>query len=675
MNEKPVDKIAGIIYQHIIENYEKDISIIWNKPPSANLGDVSFPLFSIAKNVGEEVGVIGQSLKPKIENQEIIERVELKGGFLNIFFNRTTFSDNVLKNALKAEKYGKSAEESTRRIIIEHTSSNPNGPLHIGNFRGSVIGDLLSRLYKMSGAEVNVRYYVNDLGRQIAPVVIGYKLLKDNNIEPDSKIDLWIGKIYATMNTLLDIQELKKEIKSKTGNCFVSENLKYEINQNNKEEIEKILSSTELDEKTREYLLKSLKKLFSVQNSLSSKIPKLFGLLRDLTEKKVEDLSSLTQEYIEQYLKGKNKQIVDEYRELTEKALRGHIETLSRFNIFHDDFDRESDIAWSGEVKQILQKLETKQWLRHDGKARLLKNDEIATALRFKEKYNIKHEIPDLILVNSEGIPLYPCRDIAYHLHKLEKFNANLCINVIGKQQQSLQLGVRLALYALNRSDIADKIIHFDYEYVTLVGRKMAGRELEYVTPDELYSLAREEVYKFLNERDYSEEEKAKIANIVSAASVKISIAKIDPNKAVMFDVKKATDLNENSGPFLLYSFTRAKNIISKAKKANMPIEEIINNLESVEIPIIEDEEWNLIKLIEELPTIYKRAINTNRPDTIVNFSFEICKAFNKFYDNCPVISEKNKKIRETRILIVQTTIKALESLFEVLGIESLEKM
>ncbi|MHA1866185.1 MAG: DALR anticodon-binding domain-containing protein, partial [Candidatus Heimdallarchaeaceae archaeon] len=87
------------------------------------------------------------------------------------------------------------------------------------------------------------------------------------------------------------------------------------------------------------------------------------------------------------------------------------------------------------------------------------------------------------------------------------------------------------------------------------------------------------------------------------------------------------------------------------------------------------DEEWNLIKLIEELPTIYKRAINTKRPDTIVNFSFEICKAFNKFYDNCPVISEKNKKIRETRILIVQTTIKALESLFEVLGIESLEKM
>ena len=51
MNEKPVDKIAGIIYQHIIENYEKDISIIWNKPPSANLGDVSFPLFSRKRGV------------------------------------------------------------------------------------------------------------------------------------------------------------------------------------------------------------------------------------------------------------------------------------------------------------------------------------------------------------------------------------------------------------------------------------------------------------------------------------------------------------------------------------------------------------------------------------------------------------------------------------------------
>ncbi|UJG41990.1 MAG: arginine--tRNA ligase [Candidatus Heimdallarchaeum aukensis] len=675
MSEKPVDKIAGIINDHIFENYKKNITIIWNKPPSSNLGDVSFPLFSIAKNVGEKIEVIGQSLKSKIENQEVVEKVELKGGFLNIFFNRNYFSDKVLKNVVKAEKYGKSTVESSKRVIIEHTSSNPNGPLHIGNFRGSVVGDLLARLYKMSGAAVNVRYYVNDLGRQIAPVVIGYKLLKKNNIAPDTKIDLWIGKIYATMNTLLDIQEIKKEIQTKTGKYHINDDLKYKIEPNDKEEIENLLMSSELDEKTKEILLKRTKKLFSVQKALSSKIPDLFNLLRKLTEKEVSDLSSLTQEYIEEYLKGENKQIVSEYRELTEKALSGHIETLSRFNIFHDDFDRESDIAWSGEVKEILQKLETKQWLRHDGRARLLKNDEIATALRYKEKYNIKHEIPDLILVNSEGIPLYPCRDIAYHLHKLEKFNANLCINVIGKQQQSLQLGVRLALYALNRSDIADKIIHFDYEYVTLVGRKMAGRELEYVTPDELYSLAKEEVYKFLNERDYSEEEKSNIANIVSAASVKISIAKIDPNKAVMFDVKKATDLNENSGPFLLYSFTRAKNIIIKAKEESIPIEDIINNCETVEISIVKDEEWNLIKLIEELPMIYKRAINTKRPDTIVNFSFELCKAFNKFYDNCPVISENDEKVRKTRILIVQSTIKALESLFEVLGIDSLEKM
>ncbi|MHA1304592.1 MAG: arginine--tRNA ligase domain-containing protein, partial [Candidatus Heimdallarchaeaceae archaeon] len=547
--------------------------------------------------------------------------------------------------------------------------------LHIGNFRGSVIGDVLARIYRMLGATVNVRYYVNDLGRQIAPAVIGYSLLTKEGIQPDCKIDLWIGKIYATMNTLLDIQELKKELRTCLNGLIVEKETMYELTSEEKENYHSLLSEIDLDENRKEKLKSTINKLYNVQNSLFEKIPDLYSTLRALVYKEVDDLSTQTIFYVEEYLRGKNKEVINKFRELTEQSLSGHIETLHSFNIEHDDFDRESDVAWSGEVDQILQKLEEKGWLRHDGKARLLKNDEIATSLRFKEKYGLKHKLSDLILVNSEGIPLYPCRDIAYHLHKLEKFNASKCINVIGKQQQALQLGVKLALYALNKCKIADKITHFDYEYVTLVGRKMAGRELEYVTPDELIGLARKEVLELLKDKNYSEDEKEEIARKVATSSVKYSILKIDPQKAVIFDVKKAVDLNENTGPFLQYSFTRALNIISKGKELSIPVDDILDSYQKYSMVINKKEEWQLVKIMEELPSIYERAIEMQRPDTIANFAFEFCKFFNKFYDNCPVITEENEEIRISRVLLVKASIKCFESLFMVMGLDKLEKM
>ena len=280
-----------------------------------------------------------------------------------------------------------------------------------------------------------------------------------------------------------------------------------------------------------------------------------------------------------------------------------------------------------------------------------------------------------MIIVNSEGITLYVCRDIVYHLHKLDKFNATYCYNVISKQQQLAQQGVKLALYALDKEEIADKIEHYDYEYVSLVGRKMAGREFEYVTPDEIYELTKQEIYEILSSREYQQNQMDEIAQKVSASSVKYHILKMDPQKTIKFDVKKAADPNENSAPFLQYSYARALNILMKASEKDIDVENIIENFEDLKLQIETDEEWNLIKIIEDLPSVLIRSLETLKPDSIANFTYSLASAFHKFYDSCPVLIAQDESILKTRILIVYSTIKCLKSLFEVMGIDILEKM
>ena len=305
----------------------------------------------------------------------------------------------------------------------------------------------------------------------------------------------------------------------------------------------------------------------------------------------------------------------------------------------------------------------------------MLDNDNIASNLGFKEKYDIKYELPPSIIVNSEGITLYPCRDIAYHLHKLEKFNASYCYNVISKEQQYPQLTVKLALYGLGEPDVADKIEHFDYELVTLVGRKMAGREFEYVTPDEVYDLVKDEVKILLEERDYSEEERKNIAEKVATSSVKYFILRMDPKKIVVFDVKKAVNLNENTGPFLQYSYARALNIIKKAKENDIDVQSIFSSAEQINLEIEKEVEWEIIKMMEELPYILVKAAESLRPDSVANFTYSLAAAFHKFYDSCPVLKAETDTLRDSRLLIVYSFLKCLESLFEVIGIDYLEKM
>ena len=190
--------------------YEKPSEIKVEEPPNADLGDLASTVsFQLAKQLKKPPMEITKDILNVIEIPDVFRAVEMKGPYINFFINYDNFSKLVVDSI--DENYGQ-LEDKNKKIILEHTSANPNGPLHIGHVRNAVIGDSLARILRSAGYDVETQYYVNDMGRQIG--IIAWGLLNfDFKIEEKEKVDHEIGKIYFQINEKLRADEsLKTEI-------------------------------------------------------------------------------------------------------------------------------------------------------------------------------------------------------------------------------------------------------------------------------------------------------------------------------------------------------------------------------------------------------------------------------------------------------------------------------
>jgi len=180
------------------------------EPPNSQLGDVASSVsFQLAKELKRSPMDITNDILSVLETPEIFRKIDSKGPYINFFADYNQFSKLVLNSV--DEDYG-NLEYKNKKIILEHTSANPNGPLHIGHIRNSIIGDSLARVLKSAGYNVETQYYVNDMGRQIAMIVWGIINL-DYDMDPQGKSDHEIGKLYFQVNEeLRSNPDLKVEI-------------------------------------------------------------------------------------------------------------------------------------------------------------------------------------------------------------------------------------------------------------------------------------------------------------------------------------------------------------------------------------------------------------------------------------------------------------------------------
>ena len=166
---------------HIREKYDVEIPVALEKPPQIEMGEAASPVcFELAKRLKRAPRQIAQEIAGSISLPGGISHIEVAGaGYLNAFFDRSSFFAAASRMAITAAldgNFNREARANTKKkkVIVEHTSINPNKAAHIGHLRNAVLGDTIARILRDSGEKVQVQNYIDNTGVQVADVVIGF---------------------------------------------------------------------------------------------------------------------------------------------------------------------------------------------------------------------------------------------------------------------------------------------------------------------------------------------------------------------------------------------------------------------------------------------------------------------------------------------------------------------
>ncbi|MEM2094522.1 MAG: arginine--tRNA ligase [Candidatus Bathyarchaeia archaeon] len=612
-------------------------------PPSSEYGDLSSSiLLEASKRIGKKPLELVEKLAPEvhIEGYPLIESVNFAGaGYINFHARYALLSKLTIESAkAKDVNYGCVQADKPIRVIVEHTSINPAGPIHVGTGRNSVIGDSIARLLKTRGHQVTTHFYVDDVGRQIAVLAYGYRAI--GCPKPEGKPDHWIGLLYAITNCVLEIRNLNQQIKDLESSGRLGE---------------------ELDR-----IRHRLDDWVSVAAELREKNPSLFDDLTEAIRKDHDpdlEIARIMQEYETQ-----NPQTVSLLRTVVNLCLEGFRETYDRIGICWDSWDWESDFVWSGKVADVIMRLRSTQYSMQKMGALAINVNAVAEHFGLKKLFGISEsfEIPPLVLMRSDGTTLYPTRDIAYSLWKLER--ADRVINVIGIEQTLPQLQLRIALSLLVSPQQAMNIIHYAHELVNLPGYKMSKRKGRFIALDDILDEAEKKAREEVDKRspDLEEDVKRAISKIVGSGAVKFALLDVAPSKPVTFTWDRVLNFETNSAPFVQYAHARACSILRKV--------ECEVKGASYEL-LTESIERELVRRIASFPEDVVTATESLSPSIITNSINEIASKFNSFYASLPVLKANPEGLMAARLGLVDSVRITLRNGLSLLGIEAPTRM
>lgn len=585
------------------------------EPPRPDMGDMATSVaFALAGKLKRSPVEISKELAETITVPAIFKKVISVGPYLNFFIDYQKYTELVLNSV--DEDYGQ-LEPVNEKVILEHTSANPNGALHIGHIRNSILGDSLSRILKKAGYDVETQYYVNDMGRQIAMVVWGLLNLKFKTDMADSK---------SVTNPEFDPY---KQIKT-----IISEHPEF----------------TKLEDHYLNGLKNILYLQIFVENNLKDhKIGELYFQVNQKLKINPE-LKSNVDELLRVYERGDDPLLGFFFKEAVNTCLEGTEPTLKRLHVDHDSFIWESMFVRDGSVKEIIKKL------KNDGYTQ--ENEVLYLSL---EDYNIEKE---LILMRSDGTSLYSTRDLAYHLEKSKK--GDVVIDILGSDHKLAIKQISIILGFLDGK--APEVIF--YEFITLPEGSMSTRRGVFISVDDLLG---EAIERALNEiklrrEDLDDDAAREIAAKIGVGAIRYYIARLSPEKHIVFKWDEALSF-ERGCASIQYAHARACKILQKTggyKDSQINWEEILDKYE-LHTPEIE-----LIKEISRFTWAVRESAQTRKVHHISQYCMDVASAFNKFYKSMPVIGSEEEDLRLAMVDKARIT---LQNSLELLGIDAPESM
>lgn len=274
------------------------------------------------------------------------------------------------------------------------------------------------------------------------------------------------------------------------------------------------------------------------------------------------------------------------------------------------------------------------------------------------------------IVLRSDGTAVYMTQDIGTAIQRVKDFpDVGGMVYTVGNEQDYHFKVLFLILKKLG-FDWADSLYHLSYGMVELPSGKMKSREGTVVDADDLMAemtTTAKTISEELGKLDgYSEEEKAVLFKTIGLGALKYYMLKVDPKKQMMFNPEESVDFAGNTGPFIQYTYARIQSIL---RKADFDTSISISGLE------LHEKEKELIKQVQLFPEVIQNAADNHSPALIANYTYDLVKEFNSFYQQVSILGEENHDKKVFRVQLSKSVGNTIKNAFQLLGIEVPERM
>lgn len=278
--------------------------------------------------------------------------------------------------------------------------------------------------------------------------------------------------------------------------------------------------------------------------------------------------------------------------------------------------------------------------------------------------------LDEKIVLRSDGTAVYMTQDIGTAIQRVKDLkDVGGMVYTVGNEQDYHFQVLFLILKKLG-FDWAKNLFHLSYGMVDLPSGKMKSREGTVVDADDLMA-EMAETAKIISEElgkldGYSENEKNELFKTIGLGALKYFILKVDPKKRILFDPKSSVDFQGNTGPFIQYTYARIQSII---RKANFDYSNLLTGFE------LHEKEKELIKQLALFPETVQQAAANYSPAIIANYTYDLVKEFNSFYQNVSILGEENHDKKLFRVQISKKVADTIKQSFSLLGINVPERM
>ena len=672
-------RLKEALAAHIRAAYGVEIGVVLERPPKIEMGEAASPVcFELAKRLKRAPRMIAQEIAGGIGKIEGIARIEVAGGgYLNGYFERGAFWISLTE-----EKEAKRRDaEGAEKVIVEHTSINPNKAAHIGHVRNAVLGDTMARVLRAAGERVQVQNYIDNTGVQVADVVIGLLHMEKRSavnvkmLANEPRFDYYCWDLYAKATQFFAEDKAR-------ATALRGETLKaMEEDRGEEAEVATVVADTIVG-----YHLRTMARL---------------GIEYDLLARESEILHLKFWDAAFAMLK-------------ESKAI---------------EFVTEGKMAgcwvmrWKDQGKNT-----TEPGSKTEPGAPATDFNTEGTESTEKKEEEISQ---DKIIVRSNGTVTYVGKDIAYQLWKFGLLGkdfkyarwtdapegeevwtttsgpgdpgaphfgepAAIVYNVIDTRQSYLQDVVAEGVRALGHAKEADRSIHFSYDIVALTPRcarelgyelsaeeakkayvEVSGRKGLGVKADDLIDKLEAATLAEVAKRhpEMSAGEQKATAHAIAVGALRFFLLKFTRNTIIAFDFEDALSFEGETGPYCQYAVVRIRGIRRKGEEtaggatgAAVTAETAAKFLNNAEFTGL----WELLLQAGSLDHASDAVVGAQEPAFLAKYAFQLAQAFNNFYHKHHILSETDPQKRSFLLALTELVEAELVSAFKNVRIADL---